>query len=112
MQGRQPATVHFSDVTATVAKYGQFFILNEEVDAFLPNGTMMGITNTLAITAGRSKNQLQRDIAEDNVTLVQAGGAANDAAQESAITAASIHSVVNTLTRNSAHFAKNGMAAI
>lgn len=101
-QGRTPATVHFSDVTATVSKYGQFYILNEEVDVFLPNGTMAGITDTLAITAGRSKNQLQRDVAEDNVTLVQAGGAASDATQESAITAASIHSVVNTLTRNSA----------
>lgn len=102
MQGRTPATVHFSDVTATVSKYGQFFILNEEVDVFLPNGTMMGITDTLGITAGRSKNQLQRDVIEDNVTLVQAGGAASDATQESAITAAAIHSVVNTLTRNSA----------
>jgi N4-gp56 family major capsid protein len=102
MQGRSASTVHFSDVTATVSKYGQFYILNEEVDVFLPNGTMAGITRTLAISAGRSLNQLQRNVAEDNVTLVFAGGAASDGAVSSKITAATINSVVNTLSRNSA----------
>lgn len=101
MQGRSSATVHFSDVTATVSKYGQFFILNEEVDTFLPNGTMSGITQTMAITAGRSMNQLQRDVVEDNATLVYAGGAASDGAVESKISAGSIASVINTLTKNS-----------
>jgi N4-gp56 family major capsid protein len=102
MQARTPDTVHFSAVTATVAKYGQFFILNEEVDVFLPNGTTMGITNTLAISAGRSLNQLQRNIVEDNATLVYAGGAASDAAVVDKIKIGAIDSVVNTLNRNSA----------
>lgn len=102
MQGRSSSTVHFSDVTAAVSKYGQFYILNEEVDVFLPNGTMAGITRTLAISAGRSLNQLQRNVAEDNLTIVQAGGAASDGANSSKITLAAIASVVNTLARNSA----------
>lgn len=101
MQARSSDTVHFSDVTATVAKYGQFFILNEEVDVFLPNGTMMGITNTLAISAGRSLNQLQRNIVEDNATLVYAGGAASDGVVINKISFGAIASVLNTLSRNS-----------
>ena len=102
MQGRSSSTVHFSDVTATVAKYGQFFILNEEVDVFNPNGTTAGITRSLAISAGRSLNQLQRNIGEDNATLVYAGSAASDGAVVNKIKVGAIDSVVNTLNRNSA----------
>lgn len=101
MQGRDASTVHFTDVTATLNKYGQFYILNEEVDVFLPNGTMMGITQTLAISAGRSLNYLQRNIVEDNATLVYVGSATNDATSVSKIDLTSIASVINTLTRNS-----------
>lgn len=101
-QGRTPATVSFRDVTATIAKYGQFFILNEEVDVFLPNGTMAGITKTLGITAGRSLNQLQRNVLEDNPTVVYAGNVASDGLVQSVITTAAIHRVINTLTVNSA----------
>jgi N4-gp56 family major capsid protein len=102
MQGRNSSAVHFSDVTATVAKYGQFYILNEEVDVFLPNGTMKGITETLAISAGRSLNQLQRNIGEDNATLIYAGNVASDGVVGSGITANSLKQVINTLTKNSA----------
>lgn len=102
MQGRDSDTVHFSDVTATVAKYGQFFILNEEVDVFLPNGTMAGITRTLSISAGRSLNYLQRNIIEDNATLVYAGSAASTGAVVDKIKLGAIDTVINTLSRNSA----------
>ena len=100
MQGRDSDTVHFSDVTATVSKYGQFFILNEEVDVLLPNGTTAGIVRTLAISAGRSLNYLQRNIVEDNATLIYANGA-SDGAVNTVIDVADIHSAVNTLARNS-----------
>lgn len=102
MQGRTASTVHFSAVTASVSKYGQFFILNEEVDVFLPNGTMAGISRTLGISAGRSLNQLQRNVVEDNATLVYAGSAASDAAVVDKIKLGAIDSVINTLGRNSA----------
>lgn len=101
-QGRTPATVSFRDVTATVAKYGQFFILNEEVDVFLPNGTMAGITRTLGITAGRSLNQLQRNVAEDNPTVVYAGNVASDGVVQSVITTGALNLVINTLSKNNA----------
>ena len=102
MQGRNAAALSVSDVTATVSKYGNFVILNEEVEIFNPAGQMGKVMEVIGINAGQSLNQLQRDIAEDNLTMVYAGGAASDGATESAITLGSIKSVINTLTKNSA----------
>ena len=102
MQGRDSITAHFSNVTATVSKYGQFFILNEEVDVFNPNGTMAGITRTLAIVAGRSLDYLQREIAESNMTVLRAGNVASDGVIVSKITATSIANAIITMTTKAA----------
>lgn len=101
-QGRSSDVVHFSAVTAAVSKYGQFFILNEEVDVFLPNGTMNGIVETLAITAGRVANQAQRNTAEDSLTQRFAGNVASAALVHAVITVGIIDRVLNELTTNSA----------
>ena len=100
MQGRTPSTAHFTAYTATLKKYGKFFIITEEVDVLAPNGTMMGITNTLAITAGRSLNILQRNVLDDNLTAVRVGSVASTGLITSKITLGSIDSVVNTIVSN------------
>lgn len=102
MQGRDSTAASFTDYTATVAKYGQFYILNEEVDLFNFNGQTDKLVQTLGISAGRSLNQLQRNVVDDNATLVRAGGAASDGAITSKVTAASVRAIINTLNRNSA----------
>lgn len=102
MQGRDSTALSVTAYTATVAKYGQFVILNEEADVFNFNGQTDKIVEVLGISAGRSMNQLQRNIVEDNATLVYAGGAASDGAVTSKITLGAIKSVVNTLDKNSA----------
>lgn len=56
----------------------------------------------LGESAGRSLNQLQRDIAEDNSTQRFAANAANTAAVNSIITGGVLDRVINELTRNSA----------
>src|SRR5262245_5483119 len=38
MQNRDSVAASFTNVTAAVAKYGQFYIVNEEVDLYNPNG--------------------------------------------------------------------------
>jgi len=101
MQGRTAAALSRTDVTATVAKYGQFIILNEEVDVFSFSTQADQIFKALGIAAGRSINQLQRNVGEDNATLKYSNGA-SDAAVNTAITMNSIKSVVNTLTKQSA----------
>jgi N4-gp56 family major capsid protein len=102
MQGRDSTAASFTDFVATVAKYGQFFILNEEVDLFNFNGQTDKLVQVLGISAGRSLNQLQRNVVDDNATLVRPASAASDGVITSKITAATIESVVNTLNRNSA----------
>jgi N4-gp56 family major capsid protein len=100
--GRTPDVVHFTDYTAPVSKYGQFYILNEEVDVFLPNGTFNGIVDTLAIACGRSMNALQRDVVEDGSTLIYAGGVASDGLVAASLGVAELDQAINTLVKKSA----------
>ena len=102
MQGRNAAALSVTAYTATVSKYGNFVVLNEEADVFNFNGQTDKIVEVLGINAGQSFNQLQRNVGEDNATLVYAGGVASDGVVASAITLGNIKSVVNTLDKNSA----------
>lgn len=102
MQGRNAAALSVTPVTATLSKYGNFVILNEEVDLFNFPGQFDKILQIIAINAGQSLNQLQRNIGEDNATLIYAGGAASDGAVLGPITLDAIKLAVNTLDRNSA----------
>lgn len=102
MQGRDAAALSVTPVTATLSKYGNFVILNEEVDLFNFPEQFDKILRIIAINAGQSLNQLQRNVGEDNATLIYAGGAASDGAVLSAITLESVKLAVNTLDKNSA----------
>lgn len=102
MMGRDSVTASFADVTATVAKYGQFYIVNEEVDLYNPNGTTDELVATLGESAGRSLNQLQRNVGEDNATKVYGGNVASDGVVLSSIAAGDLNYALNLLQRNSA----------
>jgi len=95
--GRTPDVVHRSDTTATVAKYGQFFYVNEEVDVFNFNNTMDGIVQTLAISAGRSLNYLHRNTIEDNVTLRYANNEASDGLVEDVVSVGDLDRSINEI---------------
>lgn len=102
MQGHTSDTPSFTDVTATVAKYGQFYIVNEEVDLYNPNGTTAELVAVLGESAGRSLNQLMRDVMEDNSTQRYAGNVASTGAVHSVITTGIMDRTINELTKNSA----------
>lgn len=102
MQARNAAALSVTAVNATVAKYGNFVVLNEEVDLVNYPGQFDKILEIISINAGQTLNILQRNIGEDNATLIYAGGAASDAAVSSAITVNSIKHAVNTIDKNSA----------
>src|SRR6185369_4418149 len=91
-----------TDVTAAVAKYGQFYIMTEEVDLLSVNGTAMEFMDILGESAGRSINMLMRNEMEDNATQVYAANVASTAAVHAVIAAGDLNYVINTLTRNSA----------
>ena len=102
MQGRDADTPTFTDVTATVSKYGQFYIVNEEVDLYNPNRTTDELVEVLGESAGRSLNQLMRDVMEDNATKQYAAGVGSIGAVHAAPVIGDLDLTINVLTRNSA----------
>jgi N4-gp56 family major capsid protein len=102
MNGRDADTPTFTDVTATVAKYGQFYIVNEEVDLYNPNRTTDELVDVLGESAGRSLNQLMRDIMEDNATQRFAANVASTGAVHAIVTTGDLNYAINELTRNAA----------
>ncbi len=91
-----------TDLTATIAKYGDHVFLSEEVDLINPTTHGRRYATNLGIQAGRSLNRLQRNILEDNATLIRAGGAATDGEITDAMSLTIQQNAVNTLSRNSA----------
>jgi N4-gp56 family major capsid protein len=102
MQARDSDTPTFTDVVATVAKYGQFYIVNEEVDLYNPNGTTNELVEVLGESAGRSLNQLMRDVMEDNATQHYANNVASTAAVNSQTSGGDLNYAINVLSRNAA----------
>ncbi len=102
MMGRDADTPSFTDVTANVAKYGQFYIVNEEVDLYNPNGTGDELVAVLGESAGRSLNQLMRDIMEDNSTQRYAANVASTGAVHAIATTGDLNRIINELTVNAA----------
>lgn len=102
MMGRDADTPTFTDVTATLSKYGQFYIVNEEVDLYNPNGTSAELVAVLGESAGRSLNQLMRNIMEDNATQRYAGNVASMGVTKAVVVAGDLDRIINELTKNSA----------
>lgn len=98
--GRTPITVHRTDQTADVSKYGQFFYVNEEVQIYNFTNTTDGIVQVLAILAGRSMNQLQRNVLEDNLTQRYAGNVASDGAVGAVTAVGDLDRSINELSTN------------
>ena len=102
MQGRDAAALSVTAVNATVAKYGNFVILNEEADLVNFPEQFAKILQIIGINAGQTLNVLQRNIGEDNATLIRVGGAASDGALAAALTLGTIQNAVNVLDKASA----------
>ena len=100
-QGRDSAALSVTNVTATMSKYGNFVILNEEVDLYNFAGQFDKILEVIGINAGQSLNRLQRDIGEDNATLLYSNGA-SDGAVNTIISLDRIKQAINLLDRQSA----------
>lgn len=88
-----------TDVTKEVAKYGNYILLNEEVDLINFNEQTMKLSEVLGINAGQSLNRLQRNELEDNAVQVYNNGSA-DADVNTVLTSASIRRTVNVLRNN------------
>lgn len=97
---RDSITPTITSITAAVSKYGQYLLLNEEVDLVNFNGQTDDLVLKLGISAGRSLNQLQRNEMEQNSTIVRVAASASDGVVNSKITTTVIAKVINDLARN------------
>lgn len=102
MMGRNADTPTMTDVTATVSKFGQYYIVNEEVDLYNPNKTTNELVAVLGESAGRSLNQLMRDIMEDNATQRFAANVASVGAVHAIISTGDLKRSIVELTKNAA----------
>lgn len=91
-----------TDIDATVAKYGAFMYLSEEADLINMNNQTAELTEVFAVQAGRSLNRLQRNVLEDNATLIYADGGTADGQVSSPVSLSLIRRGVNTLNNYSA----------
>ncbi len=99
---RSGITPTVTDTTATVQKYGQVISLNEEVDLTNFDGQTAKLIEILGISAGRSVNRLQRNVLEDNVTLIYASGGSADGDVTDPISLNLIRAAQSVLEVNSA----------
>lgn len=100
--GRSATTLSDSTVTATMAKYGQFVSLSEEVEIFQNPMLMDEIADVLGEAAGKSINALQRNVVEGGTTVRYAGGVASDGLVSTKLVLNDIKYVVNALNNNNA----------
>ena len=97
-----------TDLTATVAKFGNFIYLTEEVDLMNFSGQTDKLMEILGINAGQAINRQQRNVLEDNATAILVGGATTATNISGGSTASSnvkvsdIAVVSNALGRNDA----------
>lgn len=99
---RTANTPDMTNVTATIAKYGAFFLLNEEVDVVNPRGYDDELMGVLGEMAGRSLNRLARDEMEDNATQLRVGGVSADSSIVQPLTLNALKGGVKVLAKNSA----------
>lgn len=99
---REGTPLAVTDVTATIARYGDHAFLTEDMDLVNPTSHSMGIMETFGVQAGRSLNRLQRNELEDNLTIIYQGGGSADTDVADPIGKAAIENVETILATNSA----------
>ena len=99
---RTATALGITDVTASLSKYGDFAYITEELDLVNPTSDDMEILLGFARQGGRSLNRLQRNILEDNLTLIYASGASADSGVGDIVSVNLMQQAVNVLDRQSA----------
>lgn len=89
-----------TNVQATLSKYGQFMVVNEEANLLNFNGQTQELVDVLATSGGRSLNMLQRNELEDNATAIYAAGATAATGVTNKLSRDDIRNAVNVLNRN------------
>lgn len=96
---RNSVTPTVTNPTASLSKYGNYFLLSEEANLMTFNQDLDKLVEVLGINAGESLDQLQAIAEEDNSTQIFANGTAA-AAVNTVISLNRIKEAINALDRN------------
>ena len=100
--GRSSVNPTITDVNVAIAKYGNAIITTEEVDLINVNSDTLALMGTLGDNAGRTLNEIMRNVYNSETTARFASGVASTAVCISSISANDIKNVVNVLNNQSA----------
>ena len=100
--GRNAVQATVTDVTAAIAKYGNWILVTEELDLFNVNTRAAQLLDTLGANSGESLNILARDVFDAATNVRYAGTATANTNVVTAISLNDIKYTVNQLNRQSA----------
>jgi len=100
MPTRAGTEIGVTDTTMTVQKYGAHAFLTEELTLRDVTAAGMEIVEVFSVQGGRSLNRLQRNVVEDNLSMIYEGGGAADNTVNAAPSIGTLESAINTLDRS------------
>lgn len=112
-EGVTPAgsSLAVTDITATLAQYGDFITLSDMVSMTNQDAVVTEATDVLGDQAGTTIDQARRDVLVAGGNAAYANGVANRAAVNVAILAADLDKAIRYLKTQNAKFMKEGVPA-
>ena len=98
-----------TDITASLAQYGDFITLSDVVDMVNQDPVVTEATDVLGDQAGLTIDQVRRDVLVAGTNVAYANAVANRAAVNVAVTAADLNKVIRFLKNQNAKFMKEGI---
>jgi N4-gp56 family major capsid protein len=98
-----------TDVTASLAQYGDFITLSDVVDMVNQDPVVTEATDVLGDQAGLTIDQVRRDVLVAGTNVAYANAVANRAAVNVAVTAADLNKAIRFLKNQNAKFVKEGI---
>lgn len=107
-EGVTPAgsSLSVTDITATLAQYGDFIVLSDVVDMVNQDPVVTEATEVLGDQSGLTIDQVRRDVLVAGTNVAYASGAATRAATVAKITAADLDKAIRFLKNQNAKFIK------
>lgn len=100
-----------TDMTATLAQYGDFITLSDMVSLTNQDAVVTEATDVLGDQAGTTIDQIRRDVLVAGTNVAYANGAASRAATITKIAAADLDKAIRFLKNQNAKFMKEGIPA-
>jgi N4-gp56 family major capsid protein len=98
-----------TDITATLAQYGDFIVLSDVVDMVNQDPVVTEATDVLGDQSGLTIDQVRRDVLVAGTNVAYASGAASRAATINKVTGPDLDKAIRFLKNQNAKFVKEGI---